>query len=46
MIFGPVGTVVGGIIGGIGGGILGYAGGSYAAPRVAYDIGLLSRPTP
>jgi len=45
-VFGPIGTVVGGIIGGIGGGILGYAGGSYAAPRVAYDIGLLSRPTP
>jgi YD repeat-containing protein len=37
-VFGPVGTVVGGIAGGAIGGLLGYAGGSYAAPRVVYDI--------
>lgn len=36
--FGPVGTVVGGILGGAVGGVLGYAGGSYALPRVVYDF--------
>lgn len=36
--FGPVGTVVGGVVGGAVGGMLGYAGGSYAAPRVMYDL--------
>lgn len=36
--FGPVGTVVGGVLGGAVGGMLGYADGSYALPRVVYDL--------
>ena len=36
--FGPVGTVVGGVVGGAVGGMLGYAGGSYALPRVVDDL--------
>jgi phage tail tape-measure protein len=44
--FGPVGTVVGGVIGGVAGGALGYVGGSYALPRVAYDLGWLNKPAP
>ena len=40
-VFGPVGFVVGGLVGGVVGGALGYAGGSYAVPGIASDIGLL-----